>query len=214
MSVLTLVHRALPFSFPWKRRQSTSTSSSKGKERDRELETTSSEHDSQNEPQIGSYDAEIPDAPLDCDVSHTLHIAVKQRLGPDASRNDSQNKEPAGDHASDSESDSTSDCKTHRLAEKCEPSARPQLARVVSWASIVRSRCRWTCEQEKKLVDAERQLARCQKAWSSEQELWLAYVCHEFLLLFCTEIRIWCLPQTRFIQTALTLPFLSLRYKL
>ncbi|KXG46497.1 uncharacterized protein PGRI_053530 [Penicillium griseofulvum] len=57
-------------------------------------------------------------------------------------------------------------------------SSRPtqaQLARAVSWASI-RSRDRWTEEQEKELLRAQRQLGRCQKAWSSEQEVWLSYV--------------------------------------
>ncbi|CAG8242587.1 unnamed protein product [Penicillium salamii] len=53
---------------------------------------------------------------------------------------------------------------------------RAQLARAVSWASIVRSQDRWTAEQEKELVHAQRQLEKCQKAWSSEQEVWLVYV--------------------------------------
>jgi hypothetical protein len=56
-----------------------------------------------------------------------------------------------------------------------------QLARAVSWASI-RSRDRWTDEQEKELVRAQRQLGRCQKAWSSEQEVWLSYVSSFFFL--------------------------------
>lgn len=63
---------------------------------------------------------------------------------------------------------------------------RAQLARAVSWASIVRSQDRWTAEQEKELVHAQRQLEKCQKAWSSEQEVWLVYVCiiFFFFLLF------------------------------
>ncbi|KAL4897304.1 hypothetical protein BDV59DRAFT_198701 [Aspergillus ambiguus] len=55
-------------------------------------------------------------------------------------------------------------------------SSRARLARIVSWASIVGDRNRWTMEQERELAIAESQLARCQKAWSSEQELWLAYI--------------------------------------
>lgn len=51
------------------------------------------------------------------------------------------------------------------------------LVRIVSWASLVGDRCRWTMEQERKLAIARSELARCQKAWSSEQELWLAHVC-------------------------------------
>lgn len=195
MAVLTLVHRALPFSLPWKRRQSTSSASSKGKEKEDEVQSLDSGNGSQSDSQIEYHDAEIPDsdASLHCDVSHALHVAVKQHLDPKAMRYDAQGDESVEKDASSSYFDSISGCKPDRLAEKCEPSARPQLARVVSWASIVRSQCRWTSGQEKKLEDARRQLARCQKAWSSEQELWLAYVCFGFLLLFrvFVEISVW-----------------------
>lgn len=54
---------------------------------------------------------------------------------------------------------------------------RPAAVRVVSWASIVGDRPRWTEEQERELEFAEVELRRCQKAWSSEQEVWLARVC-------------------------------------
>ncbi|CAI7610290.1 unnamed protein product [Penicillium pancosmium] len=176
MAVLTLVHRALPFSLPWKRRQSTSSAGSKGKEKEDEVQSPDSGYGSQSDPQIEYHDAEIPDASLHCDVSHALHIAVKQHLDPKAMRYDAQGDESVEEDASSSYFDSIPGCKPDRFAEKCEPSARPQVARVVSWASIVRSQCRWTSGQEKKLEDARRQLARCQKAWSSEQELWLAYI--------------------------------------
>ncbi|KAJ5988977.1 hypothetical protein N7481_004187 [Penicillium waksmanii] len=176
MAVLTLVYRALPFSLLWKRRQSTSSAGSKGKEKEDEVQSPDSGYSSQSGPQIDYHDAEIPDASLHCDVSHALHIAVKQHLDPKAMRYDTQGDESVEEDASSSYFDSIPGCKPDRLAEKCEPSARPQLARVVSWASIVRSQCRWTSGQEKKLQDARRQLARCQKAWSSEQELWLAYI--------------------------------------
>ncbi|KAF5866361.1 hypothetical protein ETB97_012527 [Aspergillus alliaceus] len=53
---------------------------------------------------------------------------------------------------------------------------RSQLVRAVSWASVVCDRCRWTAEQERELAIAQSELGRCQKAWSSEQELWLACV--------------------------------------
>jgi hypothetical protein len=177
MAVLTLVHRALPFSLPWKRRQSTDSTGSKGKEKEYEVQSPDSGYGSQSDPQSHYHDAEIPDAPLHHDVSHALHIAVKQHLDPKAMRYDARRDESEMEEASSSHFDSISGCKPDWLAEKGEPSARPQLARVVSWASIVRSQCRWTSGQEKKLEDARRQLARCQKAWSSEQELWLVYVC-------------------------------------
>ncbi|GKZ63893.1 hypothetical protein AnigIFM50267_000184 [Aspergillus niger] len=55
-------------------------------------------------------------------------------------------------------------------------SSRTGLVRVVSWASLAGDRCRWTMEQERRLAIARSELARCQKAWSSEQELWLAQI--------------------------------------
>ena len=33
-------------------------------------------------------------------------------------------------------------------------------------------------------MHAQRQLGRCQKAWSSEQEVWLSYVCENYLCCF------------------------------
>ncbi|KAI9036303.1 uncharacterized protein KD926_002121 [Aspergillus affinis] len=51
-----------------------------------------------------------------------------------------------------------------------------RLVRVVSWASILSHRCRWTRRQERDLAIAESELKRCQKAWSSEQEVWLVYI--------------------------------------
>ncbi|KAL4778076.1 hypothetical protein BJX76DRAFT_363072 [Aspergillus varians] len=49
-----------------------------------------------------------------------------------------------------------------------------QRKRLVSWDSVKdQARPRWTMEQEEKLVHARAELARCQKAWSSEQEIWL-----------------------------------------
>ena len=59
--------------------------------------------------------------------------------------------------------------------------------RIISWrldnSKMVPGRCRWTLEQEKRLQAAQQQLARCQKAWSSEQEVWLKHVCSCPLLL-------------------------------
>ncbi|EAW09877.1 uncharacterized protein ACLA_040930 [Aspergillus clavatus NRRL 1] len=55
-------------------------------------------------------------------------------------------------------------------------SSKRRLVRVVSWTSIAdRASARWTIAQERELAIAEQELARCQKAWSSEQELWLEY---------------------------------------
>lgn len=158
MSVIAIVQRALPFSLPWKRRQSTS------KEKDPELK--SPDQESHEEPPPGNQSAEHPCTTLHCEVSDAMHIAVRQP--PDQTTNPD---------ASSSETDSglESENQTHRLSDG-RACAREQLSRAVSWASIVRNHCRWTKEQEKQLVMAEKQLKRCQKAWSSEQEVWLAYV--------------------------------------
>ncbi|KAL4748154.1 hypothetical protein BDW72DRAFT_205871 [Aspergillus terricola var. indicus] len=49
-----------------------------------------------------------------------------------------------------------------------------QRERIVSWDGVKeQARSRWTTEQEEKLEHARAELARCQKAWSSEQEVWL-----------------------------------------
>ncbi|RDW86874.1 uncharacterized protein DSM5745_03516 [Aspergillus mulundensis] len=49
-----------------------------------------------------------------------------------------------------------------------------QRKRLISWDGVrEQGRSRWTIEQEEKLAHARVELARCQKAWSSEQEIWL-----------------------------------------
>ncbi|GIC87224.1 uncharacterized protein Aud_003605 [Aspergillus udagawae] len=53
---------------------------------------------------------------------------------------------------------------------------RKRLVRIVSFKSIAHDRTRWSSSQERELAIAEHELARCQKAWSSEQELWLEYI--------------------------------------
>ncbi|GIK01743.1 hypothetical protein Aspvir_005781 [Aspergillus viridinutans] len=53
---------------------------------------------------------------------------------------------------------------------------RKRLVRIVSFKGIAHDRSRWSSSQERELAIAEHELARCQKAWSSEQELWLEYI--------------------------------------
>lgn len=163
MSVLTLVQRALPFSLPWKRRHSTS----KGKEKEVEATTHEAHEDGL---QSGNEDAEYPSTTLPCDVFDTVHIAVRQCPDPSVMLDDSSSE------TSGTNSDSESEYLVDQISYTNSPSARAQLSRLVSWASIVRNRHRWTNKQEKELTNARLQLARCQKAWSSEQELWLDYV--------------------------------------
>ncbi|KAJ5574100.1 uncharacterized protein N7459_008527 [Penicillium hispanicum] len=182
MSVFAFVQRALPFPLSWKRRPSTS---SKGKEKEKEPSPACSEHDaSEFELGFGNDFAGTPSTFLHRDVSHVLHVAVKQ--GPDSTSPDS-----APNKSSETDPDSILEYQTRQSADDDESSLRSsQLARAVSWASIVRSRCRWTRVQERELAMAERQLARCQKAWSSEQELWLAYMrlVSSFLLTMPSKI--------------------------
>ncbi|KAF7168463.1 hypothetical protein CNMCM6106_003651 [Aspergillus hiratsukae] len=55
-------------------------------------------------------------------------------------------------------------------------SNRKRLVRIVSFKSIAHDSTRWSSARERELAIAEHELARCQKAWSSEQELWLEYM--------------------------------------
>jgi hypothetical protein len=192
MSVLTIVQRAFPFALPWKRRSSTD----KGKEKEIDIEIYTSDRDSHEHIHFGTHDAEngfpgttFSPKSLQCDVSHTLHIAVKP--SPDHTTSPEDSLSESSETNSDSESQFDNDIR-RRLSHGSSASSSTRgarLARVVSWASIVRSRCRWTNEQEKQLLMAEKQLARCQKAWSSEQELWLTYVRVLISLVFlCVEV--------------------------
>ena len=185
MSVLTLVQRALPSSLPWKRRSSAS-SSSKGKEKELDSDYGSSTYDSDFPEKTLPAEITPPTPtstrPLHRDVSraHALHIAVS--AGPDHPHPPHESKfgfefEFESESSPEHKHKSGPRSGTDRLS---RVSRRSAFCREVSWASIVRSRCRWTNEQERELVMAERQLARCQKAWSSEQELWLSYVCDSF----------------------------------
>ncbi|KAJ6143889.1 hypothetical protein N7471_003342 [Penicillium samsonianum] len=161
MSVFTIVHRALPpLSLPWKRRTSL-----KGKSPELEI------HISEKGP-ILSDSSISPHAQnnetifMHRDVLGPVQVAVKTHAHQTTST--SQSTSSAPENIPGRVSDSTSESRTRPT--------RAQLARAVSWASIIRSRDRWTAEQERELVHAQRQLGRCQKAWSSEQEVWLSYV--------------------------------------
>lgn len=88
-------------------------------------------------------------------------------------------------HCHDDDSQSTgsemavnaSELDLHHGGSSNSSGSRSRLVRVVSWASVVCDKCRWTAEQERELAIAQSELGRCQKAWSSEQELWLSHVC-------------------------------------
>ncbi|KAJ6021719.1 hypothetical protein N7540_007223 [Penicillium herquei] len=173
MSVFTFVFRALPFPFAWKRRSSTS---SKGKEKESNLDPDSvwdlDLHFSEKPLATLPSEPKLPLTSLHRDVSHTLHIAVKQSTDQTNLHN------PESELGSSFEyPERSSGSVSPRSRVKSRTESRPSvLGREVSWANIVRSRSRWTNEQQKELLMAEKQLARCQKAWSSEQELWISYV--------------------------------------
>ncbi|KAJ6115606.1 hypothetical protein N7523_006023 [Penicillium sp. IBT 18751x] len=159
MSVITIVQRALPFALPWKRRHSTN------KEKDSDPESPDlAFHEDEL---FGNQLTDSPGTTLHYDVSDAVHVAVKQPL------DDTTNPDASGP---ESDTDSESEYETHRLSDHSQAGAREQLGRAVNWASIVRSHSRWTKKQERQLWIAEKELRRCQKAWSSEQEVWLAYI--------------------------------------
>ena len=60
-----------------------------------------------------------------------------------------------------------------------EHTSRKPRVRIITWHldDSPSGGCRWTLEQERELQIALQHLDRCQKAWSSEQEVWLAHVC-------------------------------------
>ncbi|KAF9251854.1 hypothetical protein DTO013E5_1123 [Penicillium roqueforti] len=169
MSVFTIVYRALPpLPLPWKRRTSL-----KGKSPELEI------HIDEKNP--GSSDSDIsPHAEdqhngtvfMHRDVHGPVQVAVKTHAHHNAPTPQSLSSTP--DNIPGPASGPASECRVH-YSSQARPT-RAQLDRAVSWASIIRSRDRWTAEQERELVHAKRQLGRCQKAWSSEQEVWLTYV--------------------------------------
>jgi hypothetical protein len=169
MSVLTIVHRALPpLSLPWRRRTSL-----KGKAPDLEI-TLNEKNDLPDPLSPGPRPtAEDNQSVMHRDVLTPVQIAVKSDA---PEHNDTpQSATPVSDNITPADSDSS--CEIRASSSTQARRMRAQIARAVGWASIVRTRCRWTEEQEAELVRAQRQLGRCQKAWSSEQEVWLSYVC-------------------------------------
>lgn len=145
MSVFTFVQRALPFPLAWKRRPS---ASSKGKEKEDDLEEGFViEFDPSLSSEKAFFETEAmtakrPSTSLPCDASPPLQVAVKQ--SPDPATNTS-NALP------DPDSDIVSESHASYVRFPDSPDLphlppRPRLARVVNWASIVRSQCRWTVE--------------------------------------------------------------------
>ncbi|EAL92262.1 hypothetical protein ACP6JD_007926 [Aspergillus fumigatus] len=134
----------------------------------------------------------LPD--IDCS-DHGLRPLCKE-MGMDA-----YNKDTFSDSDSDSDTNTDTDTDTSSvfipdLAVRAKPADadadadavagsssnhphngnRKRLVRIVSFKSIAHNRSRWSSSQERELAIAQHELARCQKAWSSEQELWLEYI--------------------------------------
>ncbi|KAI9371872.1 hypothetical protein BJX61DRAFT_543274 [Aspergillus egyptiacus] len=71
--------------------------------------------------------------------------------------------------------DSESDGETDSL--DIDDSGPQRRKRLVRWDGVKENVCcRWTPEHEKKLIHAQAELERCQKAWSSEQDIWLEHI--------------------------------------
>ncbi|KAJ5511600.1 hypothetical protein N7453_003703 [Penicillium expansum] len=167
MSVFTIVHRALPpLTLPWKRRTSL-----KGKSPDLEIHL-SEKNPIMSDPDIISQVQNNEPIVMHRDVHGPVQVAVNTNANHNTPTPQSASSTP--EDIPHPVADSTSEDRVH-YSSQTRPT-RAQLARAVSWASIIRSRDRWTVEQERELVNAQRQLGRCQKAWSSEQEVWLSYV--------------------------------------
>ncbi|KAL4794637.1 hypothetical protein BDV19DRAFT_187686 [Aspergillus venezuelensis] len=76
----------------------------------------------------------------------------------------------------ESETDPDDDIDPLDISVPAVPAPR-QRKRLVSWDGVdEQARNRWTAEQEERLVHARAELARCQRAWSSEQDVWLKCV--------------------------------------
>ncbi|OQE38633.1 hypothetical protein PENCOP_c008G03781 [Penicillium coprophilum] len=156
MSVFTIVHRALPpLSLPWKRRTSL-----KGKSPVEIL--------NEKNPILSNsiLHAQNTETIMHLDVHGPMQVAVSTDALYKPTKSTSEKSPTTPDARSESRASSSGQARP----------TRAQLDRAVSWASIIRSRDRWTDEQERELVRAQRQLGRCQRAWSSEQEVWLTYV--------------------------------------
>ena len=96
-----------------------------------------------------------------------------------------------GAHISEDENPSDADSLYDDDYDDSNSSSKPRTVRIISWQlgdltqTQTPGRCRWTLEQERELQLAQQELARCQKAWSSEQEVWLKQV---FIPLLPTSI--------------------------
>ena len=81
-----------------------------------------------------------------------------------------------------SEDENASDADSLYNDDYDDSNSKPRTVRIISWQlgdltqTQTPGRCRWTLEQERELQLAQQELARCQKAWSSEQEVWLKQV--------------------------------------
>jgi hypothetical protein len=173
MSAFTVIQRALPFSLRWKRRLSTSNTN----EKEIEFFDDNSDHADMNS---DGCDIQTSSPDLECDISNTVHLAVKSGLGTNTGLfpgiDNFKHIELDVNSVSDEESAFEDKSQSLPPCINIDRSDRSRLIRAVSWANIVRSRCRWTQEQEQQLQLAMKELARCQKAWSSEQGLWLTHV--------------------------------------
>lgn len=174
MSAFTVINRALPFPLQWKRRLSTSNTN----EKEIEFFDDNSDHADMNS---DGCDIQASSPELECDISNTVHLVVKTGLGTDTDLfpgiDNFKHIELDVNSVSGDESNFEDISQSLSPCINIDPSARSRRIRAVSWTNIIRSQCHWTQEQEQRLQLAMKELARCQKAWSSEQELWLTHVC-------------------------------------
>ena len=117
-------------------------------------------------------------------------VTVDDEYGINANVKSSSTSDSDNDGSAPSASDSEDNTTTTRTRTNSNSigngnNGKRRQVRIITWhlddTAIAPGYCRWSLEQERELQIAEQELARCQKAWSSEQEVWLAYVCYLIL---------------------------------
>ena len=131
--------------------------------------------------------AVINDDDYDINNDNAVHIEVGDLMDSKSSSTPESDNDSCASSASDSEDNTTVTAAAKITSNNNgNGNGKRRQVRIITWhlgdTAIPPGCCRWTLEQERELQIAEQELARCQRAWSSEQEVWLAYVCtsHSF----------------------------------
>lgn len=181
-------------------------------------------------PKHDPYYNGIDDA--DDDIENAIHISEEEDFSPssadDASIATPPNSTASSSTASNSsgsecskrtkngskgiKSQTQSTCQRESQTHSKSDGKKGRTVRIITWqvdglnSGQERPRCRWTMEQERELCIAYQELARCQKAWSSEQEIWLKYVSPSFLLVLALPLFLSPCPLALYPSLFLSIP--------